>query len=274
MGTFDDIDLERTETWAPPPRRRKAALVGGVLVVALGAAAWWWTREPAEPDAPVTGEAAAEAPAEVARPGVPAETTLPPLDALDPAVRELIGGLTASPLVARWLATSDLARQIAAVTAGAAAGRLPLRLLAPLRPSGQFAVAERGGRTVIAPQSFARYDAAAAVIAGLDAGAAAHVYRTLAPRLEQAHAELGEQGRGFDGDLRGVLARLVDTPVPDGPIEVVPRGGVYAYADPRLEALTPAQKLLVRSGPANARRIQTWLRELLTALDARGAASG
>jgi hypothetical protein len=105
------------------------------------------------------------------------------------------------------------------------------------------------------------------VITSLDATALAGVYRTLSPRLEDAYDELGTAGASFDGSMRRVLDQLVATPIPQGPIRVVPRGGVYAFEEPSLERLSPVQKLLLRSGPDNARRIQQRLRELREALD-------
>ncbi len=36
----------------------------------------------------------------------------------------------------------------------------------------------------------------------------------------------------------------------------------YRYVDPKLEALSPAQKQLLRMGPENAQKIQAKLREL------------
>ena len=143
-----------------------------------------------------------------------------------------------------------------------------MRFLAPLRPTGTFSVVERGGRTTIAPASYARYDAMADLIAALDPAAVVRVYRMLAPRLDEAHAELGEGGRTFDAALRDSLRRLSETPIPDGPAAVTARGGVYAFADPRLEALSPSQKLLLRSGPDNARRVQAQLAAIAAALGA------
>ena len=39
----------------------------------------------------------------------------------------------------------------------------------------------------------------------------------------------------------------------------MPQGVVYAYADRALESLSPAQKLLLRSGRANQAAIRAWL---------------
>jgi len=273
MGTFDDIDLERTNTWSTrsPRRAHRPTIVGGAIAVALALAglAWWLIGRPA-PSAELERMAAAVTP--TARPtpaasAAPAAVTeLPALDDLDPIVRRSIGEATSSPLLSRWLATENLARQIAALVDGAARGRPPLRLLAPLRPTGAFSVVERQGRATIAPASYARYDALASVIVALDPATVARVYRILAPRLEDAHEELGEGGGTFDDALRDGLRRLSETPVPEGAIAVTSRGGVYAFADPRLEALSPAQKLLLRSGPVNARRVQAQLAAIAAAL--------
>ena len=143
-----------------------------------------------------------------------------------------------------------------------------MRFLAPLRPTGAFSVVERHGRATIAPDSYARYDAMADVIAALDPATVVRVYQMLAPRLEEAHGELGEGERTFDAALRESLRRLSETPIPEGPVAVTARGGVYGFADPRLEALSPAQKLLLRSGPDNARRVQTQLAAIAAALGA------
>jgi len=279
MGTFDDINLERTELWTTPPPRpgHRRAIVAGVIAIAVVAAAiaWWMGARPA-PSADIERIASSVTPAPRPTPvpaATPADTALPPLDELDPVLGRLIGEVTASPLLSKWLATGNLARQMAALVEGAAGGSLPLRLLAPLRPTGAFSVVERHGRATIAPASYARYDAMAGVIAALDPATVVRVYRMLAPRLEEAHGELGEGDRTFDAALREGLRRLSETPIPDGPIAVTARGGVYGFADPGLEALSPAQKLLLRSGPANAKRVQTQLAAIAVALGAPAEAT-
>ena len=270
MAAFDDLNLDRSDGWnAKPPARHRPGVVLAiaVLAVAAGVLGWWLTRERPTPAA---SEIVAPAPVPEAAPLIPTaprSSTLPGLDALDPALRDLVRGLTHSPLVERWLSGTNLARQLAALVEGAASGTTPLRLLAPLRPSGTFQVVSRQGRTSIAPESYARFDALAAVVTSVDARAFAEAYQTLLPRLQDARAELGIAEGSFDASFKSVLNRLIELRVPDGAAQVVPRGGVYAFADPALEALPPAEKLLLRSGPANARRIQLHLREVRDALD-------
>jgi hypothetical protein len=57
--------------------------------------------------------------------------------------------------------------------------------------------------------------------------------------------------------------------VPTGPVEVIPKGALYAYADLRLEALSGAEKHLLRMGPENMRKVQTKLSEIASALGLR-----
>lgn len=270
MAAYDDLDYETGPPglWQPPDRARQTrlAVIATVVVIALmaGGFAWWIRSRTPAPAADTRRPAAQAVPARASE--TSPTPALPPLDELDPTVRTLIGQLTSSPAIARWLATDNLTRQMAALVDGVATGTLPGRLLAPLRPSGSFAVTTRGGRTTIAPESYARYDALAAVIAGVDAAAVARVYRTLAPRLEEARQEHGGSDLSVDEAVSAALTRLIDTPVPSAPAEVRLQGGQYFYADRRLEALSPAQKLLIRSGPNNAARIQAKLRELARAL--------
>jgi len=127
-------------------------------------------------------------------------------------------------------------------------------------------VTTQGGRTVIDPASYARYDGIADAVTSMDAAGSAKIYGMLKPRLEEAYASLGIGDSSMDAAVEGALVKLLSTPVPDDPIEVEASGGVYAYANPGLEQLSSAQKLLIRTGPANARKIQARLREIALAL--------
>jgi hypothetical protein len=121
--------------------------------------------------------------------------------------------------------------------------------------------------------SFARYDEVAAVLDSLDAAACGRLYRLLGPLAEAAFRDLGHPEGGLDLRLAAALHELLRAPLPDADrMELVPGevGITWAYADPELEALDPAQKHLLRMGPANARRVKAKLRELARAAGLEG----
>ena len=273
MSLLDDLDLGHPHE-GPPGRegRRhvsKIVLALSLVLVAALLAAYWVHRvnqtqsRVAPPQAPTTQ--ATTPPREALGTGGPAEP-LPPLAEFDAYVRDAVGRLSSAGAVATWLASDHLAEQFTSVVQGVADGRAPMRQLARLRPSAPFTVVERDGHTVIDPASYRRYDGIAAAVTSLDPIACARAYGTLKPRLEDAYAQLGIAGSSLDAAVEKAIVALLRTQVPSGAIRVVSRGGVYAYADARLESLTPAQKLLIRTGPENARRIQARLREIAVAL--------
>ena len=92
------------------------------------------------------------------------------------------------------------------------------------------------------------------------------MYATLKPRIEQAARDLGERPGTFDRTLERAIIVLLQTPAVDGPVRLVPAGLGYAFEDGRLEDLAPAQRQLLRVGPAHTRRIQSALRNIALAL--------
>jgi DUF3014 family protein len=273
VSDFDDLDFNRNVTLpmlAPPPPRPSwigPAVLLVIFLVLLGGF-WWYRahRTARAPQAASTGLVPATRTAPPPPPAATSATNLPPLTELDPFIRSNVGSLTQMSAATTWLATDHLAEQFTAIVQGVAEGKAPSRMLARFRPQTPFAVIQRGGQTVIDPDSYARYDGIADTVTSLDAAASVNAYRMLSPRLNEAYAQLGITDSTLDAALERAIIRLVKTPVPDGDIAVVPRGAAYAFANADLEALSPAQKLLLRTGPANARRIQARLREIGLAL--------
>jgi hypothetical protein len=135
-----------------------------------------------------------------------------------------------------------------------------------MAPTGGFRVVKRSGRTVMAPEGHARYDGVARAVASVDAKGVQRVYQELKPLLDAAHAEMAPPGRGLEQALALAIDRLTRLEVPRGPVELTPKGALYTYADPRLEALSAAEKHLLRMGPDNMRKVQAKLSELASAL--------
>ena len=89
--------------------------------------------------------------AEAARP-------LPPLDQMDTFLRALLGTLSSSPELARWLTTDDLIRQMANGIDRIANGASPASELAVLQPKGAFAASSGAARSRWIRRAIDRYD--------------------------------------------------------------------------------------------------------------------
>lgn len=245
-----------------------AIAVAFLIVAAIGAVAWWMLRPgAARPAVPPPAVAAPESgpAAEPITPAADSAPPLPPLDASDAYVRDLGAGLSRDTTFASWLGHDDLVRRFVAAVANVAEGASPATHVPFLRPAEPFRVLDRGDRTVVDPATFRRHDLAVGTLTSLDAAACARAIARLEPLFDAAWRELGDPRQDFRGTLAAALARLTSVPVPEGELEVVPAGAVWAWADPDLERRAAAEKLLLRLGPDNARRLQGWLRELAAA---------
>lgn len=256
--------LRRRQRSGRPPGGFWVILVIVVLAGGAGAWFWWRGRGPAEPET----AAQTRGPDTAAHANVPAVTPLdlPPLEGSDSLVRKLVGGLSARPRLAAWLVTDDLVRRFVAMVVNLAAGASPTSHLEFLAPAAPFRVRRASGRLTIDAASYRRYDLLTGVVVSLDTEGSARLYRQLHPLFEDAYRELGITAVSFDSTMAIAMGNLLAVPVPDGPIAVQREGDIYRFADPGLEALTPAAKHLLRFGPDNARRIQAKLRELADAV--------
>jgi DUF3014 family protein len=262
----DPVESVEPVDTLPPKRPIGPLIVIGVLTFAVGLAIYIvFGRSTSAPvDSAPAAPAAIQATEEPIRPlgGAADSIAVPPLDDSDPLVRELVGKLSSHPRVAAWLATRGLIRNFTAVVANVAEGVTPATHLQPIRPAETFRVAEQDDTLLIDSRSYARYDRLADAFVSLDVAGSARLYSTLKPRIDEAYRDLGFPEGSFDRTLERAIVSLLAVPVPAGPIEVQPKGIVYGYADPELEALTPAQKHLLRMGSRNARLVQRKLREV------------
>lgn len=248
--------------FSPPPEHhpRWPIYVGILLAALLGVAAWYFfLRPPKLPPVNVPEAAAVED-------AGPAPVSLANTDA---RVRELVGPLSSDADFTRWLGAEDLVRRFVSAVAAIGAGESPRSQLPFMAPSGGFQVARRAGRTVIAPESFTRYDPVARALTSVDTASVGRVYQELKPLLDAGYAELAPPDRTFEQALTEAIGRLVAVPVPPRDLAVKPKGALYVFADPELEARSAAEKHLLRMGPENMRKVQVKLSELAGALGLR-----
>jgi len=278
---LDDFEIEPTRRqteeptlrpYRPEPENKGGGplfpvtlAIAAIVMVALLAVAFFVFRNPKPTPTPTPAPLAA-------RPLVPAPSAsptvlLPSLDDSDAFVRQVAASLSAHPELARWLARTSLVRTLAAVVVNVADGETPRPHLEFLAPKQRFRTARRPGRLIVPdPAGFAGYDLFGDAVASVDAAAAAASFRTLAPIFEAAYVELGHPEGGFPLALDKATKALLAVPVLRADVELVPHAIGFRYADPKLEALTPAQKQFLRIGPRNVRLVQGKLRELAAAL--------
>jgi hypothetical protein len=261
-----DIDLHgftQDEVRQSPPRSRGPApllALAGVVLLALVGGYLYLRRAPAEPAAPVEAKPSDTSSRPQSARGD--QIVLPPLDETDPLIRELVGKLSSHPTVAAWLTTDGLVLNFVMVSTAIANGETRTAELKAVGPVPPFRIKESRDNRYIDPSSYRRYDRHAAATAGLDARGVARLYATLKPRIEDASRRLGNPGADFDPVMERALIELLRTPVVEGDVALEPKGIVYAFADPRLEGLTKAQKQFLRMGPQNVRSVQGKLREI------------
>jgi hypothetical protein len=248
MADISDYELQKDSD--PVPRESGSSgrwiAVAVLFVLAVGAGETDAANQPLGADGPAIA--------------------LPPLDETDTLVRTLASGLSSHPLLVSWLATDGILRRFTVVIDNIAYGQPVRKQLTEVTPAGPFRVAGRGGVLRADPRNYARYEPLTAAMESIDPMRAAQMYSMLRPRLEEAYLELG-RGVSFDRALEQAIIALLEAPPIRGDETLVPANPVgYAFANPQLQTLTPAQKHLLRMGPEHAPRVQAKLREIALAL--------
>jgi hypothetical protein len=234
-------------------------------VTVVVAVAVWWFGFRGDPEVDVASAPEVEAPATPS--ASDAVTPLPPLDLpplaeSDAVVRRVVGALSSNPRWAEWLVTDELALRFVSSVVNVAAGMSPSSQVPFLAPEGDFAVVSSGEGTFIDPASYRRYDALVDAFVSFDTSAAVDLYRQLVPLFEEAHRSLGFPEGTFNEVFETALSRMIEVPVPNLPPAVELDVQTYLLVDASLEALSPAEKHVLRLGPENARRVRQRLVEL------------
>ena len=268
MDELSEFELQKSDDESAPAgsaaRKSRVGWIIAAVIVAAGVPAYLWFPR-SVPETP-----ASTAPTVAYRPlPSPAKAgpaiDVPPLDQTDALVRRLIAALSSHPRVAAWLTTNNLIRTLTVAVENIDTGATPARHLRVLRPAGPFRIVENGEAVHVDTRSYQRYNGIADAVASLDASGAASLYETLRMRFDEAYRDLGHQ-EPFDAALERAIATLVRVPIPGSDVLLVHKGALNAFADPRLEELTAAQKQLLRMGPRNLRVIQEKLREIASTL--------
>jgi len=96
----------------------------------------------------------------------------------------------------------------------------------------------------------------------IDSAKLAALYFHYYPLFQQAYRDLGYPKGHFNDRLVQVIDHLLETPELEGPVALVRPKVFYLYADPGLESRSAGQKILMRTGAENTRRVKAKLKEI------------
>lgn len=266
----------------PPPRRRGTLGFVAALIAAavLGAAAvWWWqNQQPPETVPPFQApKVSVPLPPEIAPPPIAAQPPAAPLpepQVLEEPLAEQGLGAALATLVGRQiglLQTDDFAHRLVATVDNLGRATAPA-MLWPVHPTpGRYTVIERNGQIYASPDNGARYTPLVLLLEQLDPRAVVALYGRMLPLLQRSYEALGYPGQRFHTRLATVIDQLLATPaapelIPLTLVEV--KGDVpserpwvrYEFTDPAFESATAGQKIMLRVGAVNERRLKAVLR--------------
>ena len=137
--------------------------------------------------------------------------------------------------------------------------RLHLPLIPP--PPG-FITSGSGEQGVIGKRNAARYTPYVKLVEAIPDAHLLQLYRGLYPLLQQAYRETSGPNAYFNDRFIQVIDDLLETPEPREPISVVHHVSRFKYADASFEARSAGQKILLRMGVENTRRVKAKLQRL------------
>lgn len=262
------------------------ALAGGALLscAALAGALWWWLRQaeeaaPAAPtpvaQAPAAPEPAPQPAAAASTPAIqyPIEVPAEAAAATPPTIESALVDLFGRKVVLSTFQLGDFPRRLVATVDNLGRSTAPSQLW-PVNPtSGRFAVDEGVQGDTVSADNGLRYTPFVLLVETVDMSRVVAVYKQFYPLFQRAYQDLGFPNAYFNDRLVEVIDELLATPEIEGPIRVVlpqikgplrpERPWVlYEFEDPALQALSSGQKILLRMGPVNQRRMKAKLAEI------------
>ena len=263
--------------------KRTVIVIAGAAAIGLLAAALYFSRRDAAPSPSPVG---ASAPAAAAALSASAPTALEqrvhyPVDAklfapllattfdLQTALSDLIGLKT----VQSMFRLDEFPRRLVATVDNLGRSHASSTLWPVVPASGRFAVEERDNAVFVGADNGLRYTPYVLLLETVDLHRAVAIYARIYPTLQQAYQDLGYPKAYFNDRLVQVIDQLLATPETDAPLQVQlpPINGpvrparpwvLYQFADPEMESLSAGQKILLRMGSTNERRIKARLGEI------------
>jgi hypothetical protein len=208
----------------------------------------------------------AEAPPAIRNPLPDSDAKLPTLANSDSLMRESLVELIGRKAFEDFIVPDRLIPRIVATIDNLPRRSTPRRLM-PLHPvSGPFITAGAGEQLALDPTNYRRYIPYVRVLEAAPANTVVSLYVQTYPLFQRAYEELGYGSGYFNDRLVEAIDDLLAAPEINAPIGLMQPKVFYEFTDPDLETRSAGQKMLIRMGAENARRVKAKLAEIRQAL--------
>lgn len=223
-------------------------------------------------------QARAEAAREGPRYPVPAldeearrRTPLPePGIASDPPLADALSNFADRDTLTDLFSLQDIARRFVITIDNLPREIVPSQASIVRRVPGPLDVEPVDDGFVLEESNYQRYHPFLRFAESIDPATAANWYVRFYPLFQYEYQQLGFPDGHFNDRVIAAIDDMLAAPTPSGPIRLVQPKVLYRFADPALESLSAGQKIMIRIGPDNARRLRAVLRRLRDELTTLG----
>ncbi|SHI21213.1 DUF3014 domain-containing protein [Ferrimonas marina] len=208
-----------------------------------------------------------ELPAEPEPEPIPQPDPLPALDNSDVFAMEQVTTVADGMQIGNAINEDSLLRRITVFVDNLAGGEV-LRQQGPFTSMTEdFKALEVNNSLYLDPEGYRRYDQYAEFLYRLEEEVLRDAYLRTEPLLDEAYQELGYGPGRFRGTLLDAIEVLLRAPEYEQPLALESHSVNYQFADPDVENRSDAQKMMIRMGPDNARKVKSLLRRFKAALN-------
>ena len=173
------------------------------------------------------------------------------------------GDLCDAPLW-RKLTEGDFATRFVTLLDEVTMGFIPVKSLGESKRDSGFTAFEENDEWFLTPETEARYAPFVELFCSIDPELAGKVFRAISPSLQSAMDACGHADHTPGQLLQVAMEKLRQIPLYESnpPMNKV-ADGLFTWKYPELEALSPAQKAILRMGQGNMRKIREKAEQLI-----------
>lgn len=171
-----------------------------------------------------------------------------------------------NPKLNTWLVKEHVLSKVVRAVNAIEQGKLVSKHRPIEMPSQSFKSEKTAKSLRISPQNYLRYTPYIDLLEELGTDKIVTAYNFHYPAMSEAFAQLGVPSSDFRNVTKQVLETMLATPEIEGDLALSQKSVMFEFKDAELEALPAAQKLLLRMGPENRKRLKKLAKELLVQL--------